>query len=362
VATALGVFRLDRELAATGAPIARLSGNYAAAPVVTAKHVYAVSTDGILHWASQDGDEVEQTLSLQAEGGASTNWSTAPLLGDERLVIASPSGSIIRVTLGEPHTVLKAEKTSGGATEGAVATDGEGAIYLPTNIGVYRLPKTAGALQFFGSAPVSQTPIGTASGAMFLDDGGTLHAVRLATTETEPGSKATSVSGAKLTTQRGPLASVDGARFLVASGKSLQRITVNDIDDTKGPVLDSVGGDPLFSATAPIAAAPAVDSSGVVFVASTDGVLYVVDPLGSILDSYLTDGALVAQPALSEDAVYVGSLDGNVYRFGAEAVAAGGAAGSDGGGSAGMAGSSGTSGSAGSGGAKAPAGGSAGSN
>jgi outer membrane protein assembly factor BamB len=62
---------------------------------------------------------------------------------------------------------------------------------------------------------------------------------------------------------------------------------------------------------------PVVTGGGVLIAGCADGGVYAVDvDTGAVIWSYLTGGAIHASVAVTEDAVYIGSLDGSIYAFG----------------------------------------------
>jgi outer membrane protein assembly factor BamB len=52
---------------------------------------------------------------------------------------------------------------------------------------------------------------------------------------------------------------------------------------------------------------------------ASDGVIYALDSqTGQLLWSYQTGRAVVSAPAACDDRVFIGSMDGHLYAFGAE--------------------------------------------
>lgn len=353
VATDSGVFRLARDLA-SDTKVVRLKGKFASEPVLAANRVFAIARDGKLHFASQGGDDEEQTVDLAEPGeklpDAAVGWTSPPLLADGMLMVASPFGSIARVVLDGSPKVLSRVPTSGAAAGGALTVDRKGATYLPTTVGVFRFSFDGKQVEIFGQAAVAGTAIATADGVLFADVTGQLHRV-VASLDTKTDS--VRLLGAKLPANPGSFAWFDEKRYSIASGKSLQVVTLNDTDEAKGPALDAVDGDAFYATSGTLFSPPAIDGAGRQYVASSDGALYVVGDAGALLDSFLTEGPLLAQPSLVENGLYLGSTDGNVYYFGDQENPSpgggGGAAGSGGtpGGSAGAAGKAGSGGAAG---------------
>lgn len=372
VATDAGVFRLARDVEAE-AKVVRLKGQFASEPVLAGDRVFAISRDGKLHFASQSGPDDEKTVDLATPGekapDEAAGWTSPPLLANGMLMVASPFGELVRVVLGDTPKVLVRVPTSGAASGGALTVDRKGAVYLPTTVGVFRFSSDGTQIEIFGKAPVASTPIATADGALFADVTGQLHRV-VASLDTK--SDSSELLGATLPANPGAFASFDDKKYSIATGKSLQVLTLNDTDEVKGPALDAVDGEAYYTTSATLFSAPAIDLGGRQYVASSDGALYVIGDGGTLLDSFLTEGALLAQPALVPNGLYLGSTDGNVYYFtdiidpppggsgggagsGGAAGAAAGSAGA-GGKAGGAAGAGGKAGSAGAGGLSGTAG------
>lgn len=336
VATEKGVYRVDRDFAQ--APLLVLEGRFGSTPVLTESLVFAVATNGVLHFTSQTAIDATtaQTLDLRgptdvAQPDPAAPWLSAPLLTATELLVATPWGHIARVDMTEPTAPITAARvtTAGqlGAPRAALATDSLGATYLPTNIGLFRVSSDGVQLTRLGESAVPMTPVGTGRGMIFIDAAGVLHETVAipgqpsAGEPNVPDDDATHVDdlvedfpGQALATGPGAIGGLGQLRFSVTSGKSVRILTVSDVDRS-GPTLDSLDDSPFFSTTGPIDAAVSADSTGVQYVASTDGNLYIVNTDGALLDSYLTGGALVAQPAVIDGAVYLGSTDGTVYRL-----------------------------------------------
>lgn len=63
-----------------------------------------------------------------------------------------------------------------------------------------------------------------------------------------------------------------------------------------------------------IAGSPAVDEQGRIYVGSADGIVYALDPAGSLLWAFVGEGEFEASPALSRDgALFIGDTLGNFY-------------------------------------------------
>jgi hypothetical protein len=324
VASDKGVYEID--LALESPPVLVLEGSFASPPVLTATTVYGVSTDGVLHFAAQgagSGNETTLDLRLQTDStfDQTRTWSSAPLLSNTQLLVATPWGQVARVDLTkelETGPVVEARISTAGqlsSARAAIVLDQLGAVYLPTNIGLFRTSADGTQLDRLGEEPVPATPVGTGRGVIFTETSGRLHQTIASAGET-PGAKdlVDDYPGQALEAGAGAMSSLGQFRFAVATGKSLRVVTVNDTD-TNGPVLDATDDTPFFSTTGPIEAPGATDGEGVQYLASTDGNIYIVNIDGALLDSYLTGGALLAQPALAGNAVYLGSTDGTVYRL-----------------------------------------------
>lgn len=66
-----------------------------------------------------------------------------------------------------------------------------------------------------------------------------------------------------------------------------------------------------------ISSTPAVTNAGYIFVGCDDGNLYALDTIArTVAWKYKTGGEVHSSPAVTADAVYVGSKDGSVYAFG----------------------------------------------
>lgn len=62
---------------------------------------------------------------------------------------------------------------------------------------------------------------------------------------------------------------------------------------------------------------PALAANGFLYVGCDDGGFYAVDTrTGVIAWKYMTEGSIQSSPAISEEMVFVGSRDGNIYAFG----------------------------------------------
>jgi hypothetical protein len=323
VASVNGVYRLD--LALADPPKLILAGTFASAPVLTEGMLFAVSTDGVLHFTAQEAAGIEQagSVDLRLESDppldAGQPWASAPLLTDTELLVATPWGHIARVELtkADQPAVGARITTAGqlGSPHAAVVLDEAGGVYLPTNIGLFRVSRNRTQLDRLGTSAVETTPVGTGRGVIFTDSTGRMHET-VALANDKPGGKDSidDYPGAVLPAGTGAMASLGDLRFVAASDKVLRLVTVNDADKN-GPVFDSTDGATFFAATGPIETSVAVDGTGVLYIASTDGNLYIVNDGGEVLDSYLTGGALVAQPSIVSGAVYLGSTDGTVYRL-----------------------------------------------
>ena len=357
VATTKGLFRLGRSL---DSPFVRIIGSFASTPVLTSERVYALASDGRLHFANPSDDSASNFVDLKlpptGDQPPEGPWTSSPALGEGILYVMSPRGDLVSVKLAVVPVVQERVSTAGAGTHGSVAIDGLRGVYLPMTVGVFRLRGESKVMTPLGTATVDQTPVGLPTGAVFSDVTGRLHSVSVTVWAEGMEGPAAHHPGSSLEVPPGGLASLGSSpdqSFTIGFGKSVQRITLNDADE-KGPVIDSpASGPPFFTTLGPVVAAPAVDNARRQYIASSDGNLYIVDKDGALLDSFLTDGALVSQPALVPGGVYVGSSDGRLYFLSGTAGSSGnGGAGGDSGtgGQAGSIGNGASGGSAGSGG------------
>ena len=159
--------------------------------------------------------------------------------------------------------------------------------------------------------------------AIYADDGGVLHTVAIAGS---PVDLTDTPSKVVVSTSPGSISVAQGneVQLFIGDGKRLRAIAVTDAFTVLDPNIVP------FVAAGPITAAAATDASGRLYVPSADGNLYLVrrpllapgsdDNTLESPDSFLTDGALTAPPALTPGRVYFGSADGNLYLLADEAL------------------------------------------
>jgi outer membrane protein assembly factor BamB len=83
-----------------------------------------------------------------------------------------------------------------------------------------------------------------------------------------------------------------------------------DINDGAEIWRQPVGGYITYSSAA-------VSSNGIIYVGSTDGILYSLNAsTGDIISSFLTGNEIRSSPAITDEVVYFGSLDNRVYALG----------------------------------------------
>ncbi len=104
-----------------------------------------------------------------------------------------------------------------------------------------------------------------------------------------------------------------GGRVYFVNGNSLTAARTSDgVPVWSFPLSDS-GGPGINEGRA----SPAVDVQGSVYIGSSIGIVYAINPDGTEKWHYQTGGAINTQPAIGADGtMYVGSEDGNLYAFG----------------------------------------------
>ena len=66
---------------------------------------------------------------------------------------------------------------------------------------------------------------------------------------------------------------------------------------------------------------PAIDAQGTIYVGSTGGSVFAINPNNSLKWNYTTGGAVFSSPTIGADgSVYVGSYDGKLYCFGSPII------------------------------------------
>lgn len=70
-----------------------------------------------------------------------------------------------------------------------------------------------------------------------------------------------------------------------------------------------------YDAGSPVTGSPTIGSDGTIYIGTSAGALHAIDPNGSFKWSAATQGAIYSTPAIVNDRVIAGSLDGSLYAF-----------------------------------------------
>ena len=250
-----------------------------------ANNAVAIGADGTIYLRHEAATPSASRLFAFTDLGtsAAVKWS-APIPGSSYAsAVTGPDGTIY---LGSDDATTRHRFYAINPADGSVKWS------LPTDNAVY----TAAAID--------------GTGNLYY---GTLTSGRLYST-TSAGASRWVYTGASLGTSSSPALSPDGSTVYFA-GYDGKLHAVRTADGSARWVF------PLGKEVR--ASSPAVDANGVVYIGSYDGLLYAVNPDGTLKRTWSTAGIVRSSPAISGSTLYVGSNDEGVYAFDIGAGAAG---------------------------------------
>ena len=253
-----------------------------------------------------------QELSLKwsrpTEGAISRSSPTVS--GDGTIYIASNNGELY--VLNPEGIVLWSYPTKGGTGFSAV-TGTDGTIYVSFTDGVHAIhPSGVQKWSYLTERSVCSSPVIGDDGTIYFGCyGGMLYALN------SDGTLRWHYDTGDALYCSAPALGEDGTLYVSASDGSLADVGDSNAFDGGLHAVDSSGELKWkYDTGSAIVASPAIGADGTIYVCSTDGTLYALDPSGlsTLKWSYTAGGGIHSSPAVGADGtIYVGASDGNLY-------------------------------------------------
>lgn len=202
----------------------------------------------------------------------------------------------------------------GSPVYGTVAVAADGSTFIGTKAGaIYAFDITGFELWKYtaNSGIYSSIAIGYDTTLYFTTIQGTLYALSQAGQGTPKWTFQAAVTASQFQTVSSPAITNFGIVYFGADKLYAVSTVKGSLVWSFDPSVGTAAGTNSY-----IASSPTVDSSGNVYFGSNNNAVYCISSLGSLNWKYTTGGSIVATPTVHNQAVYVGSGDGNFYAIG----------------------------------------------